>query len=201
MSWFSESRYLFLAKSKINHIFTNLGPPDSKCVGWTKNLPRNIVLWVATQAKSGECWGNVGVGPLKFNHWDKGWWHKQYWTRLVIQKQSGSGEKKGKKSISRKMQWILCSVTLLVLLQKGRILWELIYLKSVSRLSHRRYHGVLLWNGVTIDWLSVDTWFGICSAHDAWHFESLHCDWATCYQQLQKVLCSFLSAIFFFLFF
>ena len=165
MSWFSESRYLFLARSKINHIFTNLGPPDSKCVGWTKNLPRNIVLWVAKQAKSGECWGNVGVGPLKFNHWDKGWWHKQYWTRLVIEKQSGSGGKKGKKNISREMQWILCSVTLLLLLQKGRILWELI---------------------------------GICTAHGAWHFESLHCDWAACYQQLQKVLCSFLSAIFFF---
>ena len=33
-------------------------------------------------------------------------------------------------------------------------------------LSHIRYHGVLLWNDVTIDWLSVGTWFDTFSAPD-----------------------------------
>ena len=31
------------------------------------------------------------------------------------------------------------------------------------RLSHIRYNGVLLWN-VNVDWSTVGTWFGICSA-------------------------------------
>ena len=34
-------------------------------------------------------------------------------------------------------------------------------------MSHIRYHGVLLWNGVAGDWLSVGTWFGICCAPGA----------------------------------
>ena len=29
------------------------------------------------------------------------------------------------------------------------------------------YHGVLLWNFVTVDWLSVDMWFGTGSASGA----------------------------------
>ena len=29
-------------------------------------------------------------------------------------------------------------------------------------MSHIRYHGVLLWNGVAGDWLSMGTWFGTC---------------------------------------
>ena len=33
-------------------------------------------------------------------------------------------------------------------------------------MSHIRYHGVLLWNDVTIDWLSVGTWFDTFSAPD-----------------------------------
>ena len=31
-------------------------------------------------------------------------------------------------------------------------------------MSHIRYHGVLLWNDVTIDWSSVGMWFGTSSA-------------------------------------
>ena len=31
-------------------------------------------------------------------------------------------------------------------------------------LRHIRYHGVLLWNKVTVYWLSVGTWFGTTSA-------------------------------------
>ena len=34
-------------------------------------------------------------------------------------------------------------------------------------LSHVRYHGVLLWNDVAVDWLSVGTWFGTFSAAGA----------------------------------
>ena len=34
-------------------------------------------------------------------------------------------------------------------------------------LSHRRYRGVLLWNDVTVDWLSVGSWFGTFSAPGA----------------------------------
>ena len=34
-------------------------------------------------------------------------------------------------------------------------------------LSHIRYHGVLLWNGVTFDWSSVGAGFGTCSAPGA----------------------------------
>ena len=34
----------------------------------------------------------------------------------------------------------------------------------VVQLSHIRYHGVFLWNGVIGDWSSVDTWFGTCCA-------------------------------------
>ena len=39
---------------------------------------------------------------------------------------------------------------------------ELGYLK-VGYLSHIRYHGVLLWNEIAVDWLSVAMWFGACS--------------------------------------
>ena len=31
-------------------------------------------------------------------------------------------------------------------------------------MSHIRYHGVLLWNGVAGDWLSAGTWSGMCCA-------------------------------------
>ena len=34
-------------------------------------------------------------------------------------------------------------------------------------LSHIRYHGVLLWNDVTVDWLCLGTWFGTFSAAGA----------------------------------
>ena len=34
-------------------------------------------------------------------------------------------------------------------------------------MSHIRYHGVLLWNGVAGDWLSVGMWFGTCCAPGA----------------------------------
>ena len=51
---------------------------------------------------------------------------------------------------------------LLVQLQKEEILQELGYLK-VASLSHIRYHGVLLWNEMAVDWLSVAIWFGIYS--------------------------------------
>ena len=34
-------------------------------------------------------------------------------------------------------------------------------------LSHIRYRGVLLWNDVIVDCLSVDKWFGTCSAPGA----------------------------------
>ena len=34
-------------------------------------------------------------------------------------------------------------------------------------LSHIRYHGVILWNGVTVYWSSVGTRFGTCSAPGA----------------------------------
>ena len=37
------------------------------------------------------------------------------------------------------------------------------YLK-VACLSHIRYHGVLLWNEIAVDWLSVAMWFGECSS-------------------------------------
>ena len=36
--------WMFLAESKINHILASLGPPDGKCVVYTKNLPRNIIV-------------------------------------------------------------------------------------------------------------------------------------------------------------
>ena len=39
---------------------------------------------------------------------------------------------------------------------------ELGYLK-VESLSHIRFHGVLLWNEIAVDWLSVTMWFGACS--------------------------------------
>ena len=39
---------------------------------------------------------------------------------------------------------------------------ELGYLK-VECLSHIRYRGVLLWNEIAVDWLSVAMWFGACS--------------------------------------
>ena len=34
-------------------------------------------------------------------------------------------------------------------------------------MSHIRYRGVLLWNGVAGHWLSVGTWFGTCCAPGA----------------------------------
>ena len=40
---------------------------------------------------------------------------------------------------------------------------ELGYLK-VECLSHIRYHGVLLWNEIAVDWLSVAMWFGTFSS-------------------------------------
>ena len=39
---------------------------------------------------------------------------------------------------------------------------ELGYLK-VACLSHIRFHGVLLWNEIAVDWLSVAMWFGACT--------------------------------------
>ena len=39
---------------------------------------------------------------------------------------------------------------------------EICYLK-MECLSHIRYHGVLLWNEIAVDWLSVAMWFGACS--------------------------------------
>ena len=42
------------------------------------------------------------------------------------------------------------------------MLQEVGYLK-VAYLSHIRYHGVLLWNKMEVDWLSVAMWFGTCS--------------------------------------
>ena len=37
----------------------------------------------------------------------------------------------------------------------------------VAWLSHTRYHDVLLWNDVIVDWSNVHTWFGTCSAPGA----------------------------------
>ena len=34
-------------------------------------------------------------------------------------------------------------------------------------MSHIRYHGVLLWNEIAVDWLSVAMWFGTCSCFGA----------------------------------
>ena len=34
-------------------------------------------------------------------------------------------------------------------------------------MSHIRRHGVLLWSDVTVNWSSVCTWFGTCSAPGA----------------------------------
>ena len=34
-------------------------------------------------------------------------------------------------------------------------------------MNHIRYHGVLLWNGVAGNWLSVGTWFGTHCVHGA----------------------------------
>ena len=34
----------------------------------------------------------------------------------------------------------------------------------VECLSHIRYHGVLLWNEIAVDWLSVAMWFGTFSS-------------------------------------
>ena len=34
-------------------------------------------------------------------------------------------------------------------------------------MSHVRYYGILLWNGVAGDWLSVGMWFGTCYAPGA----------------------------------
>ena len=33
-------------------------------------------------------------------------------------------------------------------------------------MNHIRYHGVLLWNEVTVDWLILSKWFGTFSALD-----------------------------------
>ena len=46
------------------------------------------------------------------------------------------------------------------------MLQELGYLK-VACLRHIRYFGVLLWNEIAVDWLSVAMWFGICSCYGA----------------------------------
>ena len=46
------------------------------------------------------------------------------------------------------------------------MLQELGYLK-VACLRHKRYFGVLLWNEIAVDWLSVAMWFGICSCYGA----------------------------------
>ena len=148
MPWFSESRCLFLARSKINHILASLGPPDSKCLSWTKNLPRNIILWALTQPKSVNGWGKMGVGLLKFV-WGvrEGSVHgigPAVWFSNEVE---ADGEKGGE--MSKKMcwswnaiktltyhtaentyQWRLDSVVLLVWLQKGRISRELGYLKG-----------------------------------------------------------------------
>ena len=43
---------------------------------------------------------------------------------------------------------------------------ELGYLK-VGYLSHIRYHGVLLWNEIAVDWLNVAMWFGAYSCRSA----------------------------------
>ena len=51
-------------------------------------------------------------------------------------------------------------------LQKEEKLRELGYLK-VECLSHIRYRGVLLWNEIRVDWLSVAMWFGACSCLSA----------------------------------
>ena len=32
---------------------------------------------------------------------------------------------------------------------------------------HIRYHGVLLWNEIIVDWLGVGTWFGTFHSHSA----------------------------------
>ena len=31
-------------------------------------------------------------------------------------------------------------------------------------MSHIRYHGVLLWNEIAVDWSSLAMWFGACSS-------------------------------------
>ena len=56
----------------------------------------------------------------------------------------------------------LNSKILTSVLQKEEILQELCNLK-VACLSHISYHGVLLWNKLAVDWLSVDMWFGTYS--------------------------------------
>ena len=43
-----------------------------------------------------------------------------------------------------------------------KILQELRYLK-VACLRQIRYHGVLLWNKIEVDWLTVTMWFGTYS--------------------------------------
>ena len=54
----------------------------------------------------------------------------------------------------------------MVQLQKEEKLQELGYLK-VACLSHIRYHGVLLWNEIAVDWLNVAMWFGAYSCLSA----------------------------------
>ena len=34
-------------------------------------------------------------------------------------------------------------------------------------MNHKRYHGVLMWNDVTVNWSRVASWFGTCSAPGA----------------------------------
>ena len=51
---------------------------------------------------------------------------------------------------------------LLVYLQKQEILQELGYFK-VACLGHIKYRGVLFWNEIAVDWLSVAMWFGTYS--------------------------------------
>ena len=80
-----------------------------------------------------------------------------------------------KKSMKKRSHTILWKVQLnfkiltsafLVQLQKEEKLREICYLK-VECLSHIRYHGVLLWNEIAVDWLSVAMQFGACSCFSA----------------------------------
>ena len=65
-----------------------------------------------------------------------------------------------------KLNFKIPTSALLVQLQKKKKLRELGYLK-VECLGHIRYHGVLLWNEIAVDWLSVAMWFGACSCLSA----------------------------------
>ena len=51
-------------------------------------------------------------------------------------------------------------------MQKEEILQELGYFK-VACLGHIKYRGVLFWNDIAVDWLSVAMWFGTYSCFGA----------------------------------